>query len=137
MPIFNWDTYDDLLESYKFKEADYYRLTCMPECLYKFYSLNDCKCVNASKLKVIENDMISLASVKGLNDPFEFKAFQVDCQAFHEYGISDRVIEDMVHMIGFFSERFYISSFVTSMHDNMPMWAYYTNNHYQSFTEIK
>lgn len=54
----NYDLYFDLIEKRKFDEAVEYKVSQIPNVLYKYFCLDDRNDVNEEKIKTIEENNI-------------------------------------------------------------------------------
>ena len=122
--------YFDLILDGKIEEAKDYMKRCVPQKLYKFVSLSDkkeCKAVNNSKFETLANNHIYFSPFSQLNDPYEFQCWPIgETMKNHDYPDE---------LIGQFQERFDLSKHCvvaclsSNDENNLPMWAYYTNNY--------
>lgn len=136
--MFDLNKYISLLYEEKFIEADSYRISNMPQKIYKYISLksmNSCgyteKCVNEEeennkKITSIRDNKIWLSTYNNLNDPFELSALYIDEEKLNKVGWP---IDDVKTIFEGFKKSFLIGSFTTHLENCLPMWAHYANNH--------
>lgn len=136
---FEFEKYINLLYERKLDEALNYRKKYTPKKLYKYVSLSSASTcnkdkklcyqdikLNEDKFKSLENNQIWLSKYNNLNDPFEFKGVYINKDELIAKGWPIDMLENYLERI----RRIYlIGSFTTNLVDNMPMWAYYSNNH--------
>lgn len=132
--MFKYKEYIKLLSEGGAKKAELYRISKMPNKLYKYVSLSDRKIrdgikIDTMKFKDLENKRMWLSTFNYLNDPYELKGVYLD---------DDKIVEyDYEQWIPFFRQKleeyrsmFLIGSLTTHLNDNLPMWAHYSNNHH-------
>ena len=122
---------DDLEGAIKYKNR------FIPDTLYKFYSLDEEETSkNRSKLEALSQKQVYLSNWEELNDPFEFNTFFINRELFVEKGYIIDVVDEIINSL---RERVLICSFTgaSSGCNNMPMWAYYANNHKGVCVEYK
>jgi hypothetical protein len=136
--MFKLDNYIGLLSKDKYEEANKYRIENMPKVIYKYISLksiNFCQYSrscdieseeNNKKINSIRDNKIWLSTYSNLNDPFELSALYVDEQKLQKYNWP---IDEVKDIFVSFKKSFFIGSFTTHLHDCLPMWAHYANNH--------
>ncbi len=122
----DYDKYIELYRQGKFKEAVEYKATQIPTRLVKYYSLNDDKIVNESKIQYLKEQRIFLSSFSGFNDPFEGKFFRFDRERLESSGWSKEMVVDYYESL---AAGFRYTCLSDTDENNMPMWAYYANNH--------
>lgn len=110
--------YGDINELKKYKEDKF------PKKFYKFYSLNNSKKLNKSKLRGLSQDKIWLSKYYVLNDPYEFNAIYIKDNPNDNYSKEKANIQMKKDI-----ENYLISSLTENSYENMPMWAHYANNH--------
>ena len=76
----DFDKYLNLIENGDEQGALRYRISCIPNVLYKYYPLYENNtdyniAENEKRLSTLEKGKIYLSSLKQFNDPFEGKAF--------------------------------------------------------------
>lgn len=123
------------------KEAEQYRMDNAPRKIYIFIPLFDSgnSFVNKRNLETLEEKKIWASKYFALNDPFEFNGM---------YSDEDKILKSG-NDVGTFYEywKYITNSFITvsfcaekeGIHplNNMPMWAYYSNNHHGICVEYK
>lgn len=126
--------YLQLMQREKFDEAEYYRMASAPKKLYKFlpmYNRGNAE-VNRRNIETLGAKEIWAASRNSLNDPYEFKTFYLNEEKANQYGHPVDIYNQLIDGI---RDRNLIVSFTADVDDeekainNMPMWAYYANNH--------
>lgn len=129
--MFSYVKYVDLIHSKKFKEAEIYKSSCIPDKLYKFISLKDSddtnsKRSNNKRFKTLEKLQLHLDSYETYNDPFEGTYLIIDEAKLIAKGWKKGQITECYHNL---LKTFKICSLSNTSQNNLPMWAYYTNNH--------
>lgn len=83
---------------------------------------------NKLRLTTLSDGKVFMSSLDGFNDPFEGKAFMFDEEELKAKGWDKRLFESFVHQI---NTNVGIGCFCNAdeKEQNMPMWAYYANNH--------
>lgn len=124
----NYDRYLDLIENEKYEEATAYKSSCIPDVLYKYFWLDDNEEKNELRFSTLERGEIYLSTINQFNDPFEGKAFVFDEDDNAPKGLRKKDCEDFIKQI---NEHARICCFANpdEKYQNMPMWAYYANNH--------
>lgn len=126
MTVNDYNTFFSLLSEDKFKEAFAYKNSKIPDTLYKYYSLTDDEPLNDSKLSYLEQGKIFLSPFTSFNDPFEGNYLIFDDKKLEQYGWDRKLIEEYyTRMIS----PWKVSCLSNTNEQNMPMWAYYANNH--------
>lgn len=129
----NYDTYLGLVQQEKYKEAIAYKNAYIPDVLYKYCWLdeetND-KAVEANELRLstLSEGKIYLSTLDQFNDPFEGKAFVFDGDDSDRGGFTIEQFQEFAEHIKS-NSRFCCFSNADEKQQNMPMWAYYANNH--------
>ena len=129
----NYDFYLDLVEKEEYLKAVAYKISCIPDTLYKYWWLdvetNDAaKVSNDLRLSTLANGQVYLSTPDQFNDPFEGKAFVFDDSDATNGGFTAREYQTFVDHINSHS-RICSFSNAEEKQQNMPMWAYYANNH--------
>ena len=101
---------------------------CIPEYLFKFYSLSDDIDLNDNKLRTLQAGNVFLSEATKLNDPFDLNAI------FYDTDVLNKLISKKPDILqGLFDldtvTGMTISSFTQNDENNAMMWAYYSNNH--------
>lgn len=118
--------YIELYRQGKFQEAVEYKATQIPTRLIKYYGLNENEIINKSKMEYLKEQKIYLSSFSEFNDPFEGKFFRFDSAKLENHGWN----KDMVkHYYDLIAGNFRYTCLSDTDENNMPMWAYYANNH--------
>lgn len=124
----DYDFYIDLIAADKLKEATEYKNSCIPDVLYKYYWLDDNEEKNERRLNTLAEGKVYMSSLGGFNDPFEGQAFVFDENELRNKGWNLKWFKDFVEQI---NSNAGVGCFcnVDEKEQNMPMWAYYANNH--------
>lgn len=122
----DYDKYIELYRQGRIEEAIAYKTTQIPTRLVKYYSLNDDDVVNKSKIEYLKEQKIYLSKFSGFNDPFEGKFFRFDKEKLEEHGWDK---DSVVAYYNSIAESFRYTCLSDTDENNMPMWAYYANNH--------
>lgn len=124
----NYDTYINLISEKKYEEATNYKSSCIPDVLYKYCWLDDDEEKNEMRLSTLERGEIYLSTLDQFNDPFEGKAFVFEEDGDSSHGPSKEICEEFISQINSHA-RICCFANPDEKHQNMPMWAYYANNH--------
>lgn len=132
--MFDMKKYVSLFETEGVKKADQYRIDNAPQKLYKFIPFYDRgnPSINKRNFETLEQKRVWASKYFVLNDPYEFNGMYLD---------EDRILKSGNDVETFYEYWKYITNcFVTvslcadkgDIHplNNMPMWAYYSNNHH-------
>lgn len=129
---FSKDRCGNLVPEDDFDEVAEYKESAFPHVLYKFVPLYDedqddhNKERNEKRFSSLERGEIWFSSREEMNDPFEFMGLYLDeakmCRSGWSPDAAERIKQDL-------QDSFFLSSFTTNMCNNLPMWAYYANNH--------
>lgn len=124
----NYDKYIDLIEQERYGEAVRYKCSQIPNVLYKYCWLDGDAEKNELRLATLEAGQIYLATLEQFNDPFEGKAFIFDEDKLIEKGWKKEQFEDYIKEM---NSKWRVCCFANpdEKQQNMPMWAYYANNH--------
>lgn len=120
--------YFDLLEKNQFNEAENLRQKNIPLKLIKFISLTDDDELNNTKFETLSEQKIWFSSINKVNDPYEFKGMYIDTKKLKNNGYTDENICLITYLFEL-TKKFGITCLSANTFDNLPMWAYYTNNH--------
>lgn len=127
------NTYVALAQNDSIDNAEQYRLSNSPKKLFKFMPFYDSGnlAVNKRNIETIEENKIWASKYSTLNDPFEFKSIYLDEDKIRKSGNS---VETFEKYLDYINNSFLVVSFSAegNIHplNNMPMWAYYSNNHH-------
>ena len=129
----NFDFYLDLIEKEEYRKATAYKISCIPDTLYKYCWLDvetsdEAKANNELRLSTLANGQVYLSTTEQFNDPFEGKAFVFDDSDVAQGGFAAKEYQEFVNHINSHS-RICCFSNADEKQQNMPMWAYYANNH--------
>lgn len=122
----DYEKYIELYRQGKFSEAVAYKATQIPTRLVKYYSLNDDKNTNESKIQYLKEQRIFLSPFTGFNDPFEGKFFRFDKEKLDSCGWDRDMVITYYNSL---AKSFKYTCLSDTDENNMPMWAYYANNH--------
>lgn len=99
---------------------------CIPDTLYKFYSLNGNNSLNKSKLDTLRKQQVYLAEIKTLNDPFDSKTLFYEPERLMKFKqlehSAGRIFDNILASVR-------IACFTECTNKNLSMWANYSNNH--------
>lgn len=116
------------------KDAERYRMDNAPQKLYKFIPFydRDNPAVNKRNLETLEEEKVWASKYFALNDPFEFNGMYLDEDKILKSGNS---VDTFYEYWKYITNSFVTVSFCAEKEDihplnNMPMWAYYANNHH-------
>lgn len=129
---FSKDRCGNLVPEDNFDETAEDKESAFQHVLYKFVPLYDedqndhNKERNEKRFSSLERGEIWFTSQKAMNDPFEFKGLYLDKAKMCRNRWSPDAVERIKHDL---QDSFFLSSFTTNMCNNLPMWAYYANNH--------
>lgn len=133
MSQLNYDKYIDLLESGKNSEAAKYKISCIPNRLFKYVSLKNGKDLlkgdrelNDKKITTLRENRIHMDKLSSYNDPFEGAFFILDKNKLEEFGWKG---DNVQNILDFLTVNWTVCSLAATGYENMPMWAYYANNH--------
>lgn len=129
----NYDIYLDLIQQERYTEAIAYKNSHIPDVLYKYCWLDKettdkAKEDNDLRLSTLAKGQIYLATLDQFNDPFEGKAFVFDGDDSDRSGFTAEQFQKFADHIKS-NSRFCCFSNADEKQQNMPMWAYYSNNH--------
>lgn len=124
----HYEDYIKLLVSGKPNEANLYKSTFIPNRLYKYYSLGDDPALNELKFATLSQGEVYLSKIKDFNDPFEGKALCYNIELLSKHGWNYSQIKWFSNII-ISSLRIACFCNADEKEQNMPMWAYYANNH--------
>lgn len=124
----NYDKYIDLISEERYEEATLYKSSCIPDVLYKYCWLDDNEEKNGQRLSTLANGQIYLSPLNQFNDPFEGKAFIFNEDTPRPKGWTIETFRDFVKQINNHA-RICCFTNADEKQQNMPMWAYYANNH--------
>lgn len=121
----NYYKYYELYGKGEITKAKEYKNSCMPKKLYKYYSLTDDEQLNQKKLDCLSKGKIYLSEFESFNDPFEGKFYHFDYKKLKE----KKEIEQINRFYSEIKDFFRFTCLTDTNEQNMPMWAYYANNH--------
>ena len=124
--MMDYSKYVELIQAGHYDEAVAFKNSFIPDVLYKYYCLDRRYKLNDKKLQCLQDAKIFLSEFDAFNDPFEGKFLIFDEQKLREKGWDRSLIESYyMHM----ASMFRIGCLSDTSEQNMPMWAYYANNH--------
>ena len=132
----DYEKYFNLINIGNSQEALEYKNAEIPDVVYKYYSLTDDEKMNEQKLRTLENGKVYLSSLAGFNDPFEGNSLIFDNEKLAKAGWSVDFLEKFVSELKT-HVRICCFSNAKEKQQNMPMWAYYANNHKGYCVEYK
>lgn len=136
---FQQDEFIKLVSENRRNDALYYKNSFVPSILYKFYPLLDeydkrnkrenigHKEKNSSRLTNLENQELWFSRYDEFNDPFEFKSLYLDESVLSGDKISASDVENSLSNL---RESRLVCCFSKYVYLNLPLWAYYANNHH-------
>lgn len=132
----NYDTYIDLISEEKYNKATSYKISCIPDILYKYFWLDNNEKNNELRLSALEKGKIYLSTLNQFNDPFEGNMFFFDEEELLKKNWRKETFKDFIKQM---NNHARICCFTSSeeKQQNMPMWAYYANNHHGFCVEYK
>lgn len=122
----NYDAYLDLIQQGKYDEASELKNSYVPDVLYKYYSLDRRTKLNEQKLQCLQDGKIYLSRLNEFNDPYEGKFIIFDDEKLEEKGWSREIVDGFYDNM---ANKFNVACLSNTNEQNMPMWAYYANNH--------
>lgn len=132
--MFDMKEYVFLFQNKGVMDAERYRMDNAPQKLYKFIPFydRDNPAVNKRNLETLEEEKVWASKYFALNDPFEFNGMYLDEDKILKSGNSADTFYEYWKYI---TNSFVTVSFCAEKEDihplnNMPMWAYYANNHH-------
>ena len=126
--IFDMKHYLKLLED-RNVEAIAYFIECVPDYLIKFYSLSDDASSNEKRFKKLRSNANWFDIPEHQNDPFDMKMAYVDEEIAKEKGACDEAVMTAKSLLNGLQNGFALCSFIDTDVNNLPMWAFYANNH--------
>lgn len=104
----------------------------IPDKLIKYIALFDEKkepSRNKKRFSTLKNEEMWISSIQALNDPFEFKSIYIDQNWCTTHGFPMEIINKFRESIDY-SQNYGVSCLSSCSNIyNLPMWAYYANNH--------
>lgn len=106
-----------------------YMAACVPDHLYKFYSLSDgsietLKELDYKKISTLENNSNWFDLPSKQNDPLDMKMAYIDTSKLSQQTavILSKAVDEIFNNLC-------LCSFIDSFPENLPMWAFYSNNY--------
>lgn len=118
--------YMRLLQENGMEAACAYRASFVPDRLYKFFFLCDDGIENKKRFDTLEARKTWLAPATAQNDPYEFEGLYPDWDKLAPKGYTHELIDPILSRI---KASILLAAFTTETETNLPMWAYYANNH--------
>lgn len=130
---FDKKVYFNFLQNRNIDNAIKYLAQCVPDYLYKFYSLSSGSKkendeLNQKKLKTLSTNCNWYDMPDQQNDPFDMKIPYIDREIARKHNIDSVVVDGMCDFLKTFHDNVLICSFTELDANNLPMWAYYSNN---------
>lgn len=126
MKTTEYEQYLNLISQKKFEEAVRFKADKIPTVLHKYFGLNQNKTLNSQKLQCLAENKLYLSDFNSFNDPFEGKFFIFNEDKLSEKGWDKTQIEEYVNGL---TSLWRVTCLSDTNEQNMPMWAYYANNH--------
>lgn len=131
--MFDMKEYVSIFQKEGVSHADKYRMDNAPKRIYKFmpfYDRGNPK-VNQRNIETLSERKIWTSKYYSLNDPYEFNGMYLDEKKIIDSGND---VETFYEYKKYINDAFLTASFCAEgeLHplNNMPMWAYYGNNHH-------
>ena len=128
---FDTKIYFEYLNKRDMKNACKYLIDNTPDYLYKFYSLsgNQNNELDVKKLNTLASNSNWYDLPKNQNDPYDMKLAYVDEKLAKEKGAIPEAVEVAKTLLSSLQNSFALCSFIDTDINNLPMWAFYSNNH--------
>ena len=123
-------TYVRLLEEGRIAEAEDYLHRLVPRILTKFVALGDDEQENEKRFLSLKNNWIWFSTASQYNDPAELASLYFDREDLRSHGVPEELASAYCHFFAAHIKKFLLVSLSANTPDNLPMWAYYTNNHH-------
>ncbi|MFP3153311.1 DUF2971 domain-containing protein [Lachnospiraceae bacterium ZAX-1] len=121
-----YEKYLNLISQKKFEEAVSFKADKIPTVLHKYFGLNKDKTLNLQKIQCIAENKLYLSDFNSFNDPFEGKYFVFNGDKLSKKGWDKSQIEEFINGL---TALWRVTCLSDTNEQNMPMWAYYANNH--------
>lgn len=122
----DYNEYLNLIKNREFDKACKFKDSQIPSALFKYYCLDNRYKLNEEKLNCLADGKIYLCDFSAFNDPFEGNFLIYDNKALRSKGWNRELIDSFCSM---FKNNFKIGCLSNTNEHNMPLWAYYANNH--------
>lgn len=122
---FSITKYFKIVEEEGMEPAIDYRKKFTPDYVYKYIQLTDNDDENNKRFLSLANNQLWFSSCRVQNDPFEYKGIYFDVEKIMGRGVPKESVETAERML----EKMLLCAFSANCETNMPMWAYYANNH--------
>ena len=122
-------TYVRLLDEGKILEAEDYLHRLVPRILTKFVALGDNEKENEKRFVSLANNCIWFSAASQYNDPAELESLYFDREFLRSHGFPKEAVSAYSDFFAGHIKYFLLVSLSANAPDNLPMWAYYTNNH--------
>lgn len=107
-------------------KAQEYKNSLIPEKLFKYVSLYNDPDKDGKRLASLKRGELYLGSFSEYNDPFEGTFLFIDEDKLTDIGWKEGVVSDIYRSL---TDGRRICSLAGTSEQNLPMWAYYANNH--------
>lgn len=128
---FDKKVYFDFLQNRDIDNAVKYLVECVPDYLYKFYSLSEKENdeLDQKKLNTISENCNWYDIPENQNDPFDMRMAYIDEDIAETKGAISESVKMARCLLDELQHGFALCSFTNSDLNNLPMWAFYANNH--------
>jgi len=129
MELEDYAIYLHLIENRKYSEAADFKNSKIPNSLFKYYSFdNNYPDLNNSKIEYLKAGKVYLSTLypSPFNDPFEGNFLIFNEKELKRKKWDRNLIEKYYTSL---VKKWYVSCLSNTNEQNMPMWAYYANNH--------
>lgn len=127
--MFDMKHYLKLLEDKNGDEAIAYFVESVPDYLIKFYSLSNDADSNEKRFKTLASNANWFDIAEHQNDPFDMKMAYVDEEIAKKKGACEEAVITAKNLLDRMQKGFALCSFIDTDINNLPMWAFYANNH--------
>nr|WP_297705297.1 DUF2971 domain-containing protein [uncultured Butyrivibrio sp.] len=108
------------------QKAKLYKNSFIPDRLFKYISLCGDSSKDEKRFRSLQKGELHLGTYSDYNDPFEGTYLLIDEVNLSAHGWKEGMVSDIYHSL---VNGFKICSLAETTEQNMPMWAYYANNH--------
>lgn len=107
-------------------KAKAYKNSFIPNKLFKYVSLYDNPSEDEKRFKSLSSGELHLGRYSDYNDPFEGTFLLIDEKELANHGWKEGIVTEIYRSL---VDEYRICSLADTSEQNMPMWAYYANNH--------